>query len=59
MAAVGLRLSSNFNLCYLEKSCRILWPTPANALFDTHTGVYELPHHQLRRRAGDTSATCR
>jgi hypothetical protein len=43
MASVGLRVSSSFNLCYLEKSCRILWPTPANALFDTHTGVYELP----------------
>jgi hypothetical protein len=43
MAAVGLRLSSNFNLCYLEKSCRILWPTPANALFDTRAGVHELP----------------
>jgi hypothetical protein len=43
MAAAGLRVSSSFNLCYLEKSCRILWPTPANALFDTRTGVHELP----------------
>ena len=43
MAAAGLRLSCNFNLCYLDKSCRILWPAPANALFDTATGVYELP----------------
>ncbi|HXU83673.1 MAG TPA: hypothetical protein VN914_19905 [Polyangia bacterium] len=43
MAAAGLRVSSSFNLCYLDKSCRILWPTPQNALFDTHTGVYELP----------------
>jgi hypothetical protein len=43
MAAAGLRVSSNFNLCYLEKSCRILWPTPANALFDTRAGVHELP----------------
>jgi hypothetical protein len=43
MATAGLRVSSSFNLCYLEKSCRILWPTPANALFDTHTGVFELP----------------
>jgi hypothetical protein len=43
MAAVGLRLSCNFNLDYLDKTCRILWATPANALFDTHLGVHELP----------------
>src|SRR5262249_8965357 len=43
MAAVGLRLSSNYNLCYLQRTCRILWPTPANALFDTGAGVHELP----------------
>jgi hypothetical protein len=43
MAAAGLRVSSNYNLCYLEKSCRILWPSPANALFDTRAGVHELP----------------
>jgi hypothetical protein len=43
LAAAGLRISSSFNLCYLDKSCRILWPTPANALFDTRVGVHELP----------------
>ena len=43
MAAVGLKLSCNFNLDYLDKTCRILWATPANALFDTHLGVHELP----------------
>jgi hypothetical protein len=43
MAAVGLRLSCNFNLDYLDKTCRILWPAPANALFDTGMGVHELP----------------
>jgi hypothetical protein len=39
MAAVGLRVSSDFNLCYLEKSCRILWPNPANGLFDTRIAL--------------------
>jgi hypothetical protein len=43
MAETGLLVSSSFNLCYLEKGCRILWPSPANALFDTSLGVYELP----------------
>lgn len=43
MASTGLVVSSNFNLCYLDKSCRILWPSPANALFDTGAGVHELP----------------
>jgi hypothetical protein len=43
MAAVGLKVSCNFNLCYLDQNCRLLWPTPANALFDTGCGVFELP----------------
>jgi hypothetical protein len=42
MAAVGLRVSSSFNLCYLAKNCRILWPVPANAPFDAGP-VWELP----------------
>jgi hypothetical protein len=52
MAAVGLRVSSNFNLCYLDKSCRILWPRPANGLFDTQLGVYELPITNFADRRG-------
>jgi hypothetical protein len=52
MAAAGLRVSSNFNLCYLEKSCRILWPTPANGLFDTKSGVHELPVTNFADRRG-------
>jgi hypothetical protein len=43
LATVGLRISSSLNLCYLDRHCRILWPTPANALFDTRAGVHELP----------------
>jgi hypothetical protein len=44
MSATGLRVSSNLNLCYLAKNCRIRWPRPANALFATDApGVWELP----------------
>jgi hypothetical protein len=44
MRRVGLRLSSNLNLCYQRKNCRIRWPRPANALFQTDVdGVWELP----------------
>ncbi len=43
MAKAGLTLSSNFNLCYLTKNCKIRWPHAENALFDTGVGVWELP----------------
>lgn len=43
LAANRLRVDSSFNLCYLQKGCRIQWPTRANALFETGTGVWELP----------------
>ena len=43
MAAAGLTLSSNFDLCYLSKTCKILWPRRETALFDTGLGVWELP----------------
>ncbi len=43
MKQVGLCLSSNLNLCYLDRGCRIVWPTSANALFQAAEGVWELP----------------
>jgi hypothetical protein len=43
MKQVGLCLSSNLNLCYLDRGCRIVWPTSANALFRAAEGVWELP----------------
>jgi hypothetical protein len=43
MKQVGLCLSSNLNLCYLDRGCRIIWPTSANALFRAAEGVWELP----------------
>jgi hypothetical protein len=43
MKEVGLCLSSNLNLCYLDRGCRIIWPTSANALFRAADGVWELP----------------
>jgi hypothetical protein len=52
MATVGLAVSCNFNLCYLDQSCRLLWPTPANGLFDTGLGVYELPVTNFADRPG-------
>ncbi len=43
LAASGLHVSSNFNLCYRDKNCAIRWPSRENALFDTGVGVWELP----------------
>lgn len=43
MAACGLPVSSNYNLCYLPKSCRLSWPTSTHVAFDTKSGVIELP----------------
>jgi hypothetical protein len=52
MASVGLRVSSNFNLNYLSKNCRILWPEPANAPFDAGP-VWELPITNFAIRGRD------
>jgi len=43
MARCGLRISSNYNLCYQTKNSRLIWPNPEIELFDTGTGVWELP----------------
>jgi hypothetical protein len=53
MRSVGLRLSSNYNLCYQHKNCRIRWPSPVNALFETDVeGVWELPISNFSEGAG-------
>ncbi len=43
MARVGLRVSSNFNVNYLNRNCKISWPRRETGLFDTGCGVWELP----------------
>jgi hypothetical protein len=43
LRAAGLVLSSSLNLAYLDKNCRIRWPTPATELFPAVEGVWELP----------------
>jgi hypothetical protein len=43
MHQVGLTVSSNYNPCYLRKSCRVDWPRPEPSRFDTGCGVWELP----------------
>jgi hypothetical protein len=40
---VGLRVSSNLNVSYLKRNCRISWPRTETGLFDTGAGVWELP----------------
>lgn len=53
MAAVGLKVSSNFNPCYVEKGiCKIDWRGAAGGLFDTGTGVWELPISTFRQGFG-------
>jgi hypothetical protein len=52
MAEVGLTLSSNYNLNYLGRSCRIGWPRTEIALFDTNEGVLELPISNFRDASG-------
>jgi hypothetical protein len=43
MRRAGLLVSSNLNACYLSRGCRIVWPRVEQSLFDTGTGVWELP----------------
>jgi len=53
LAAAGLCLSSNLNLSYLSKNCRLRWPSTANALFETDVpGVWELPISNFRDGPG-------
>jgi hypothetical protein len=53
MARAGLVLSSNFNLCYLRRNCRMSWPVPGNALFPVGEGVWELPISNFREARGN------
>jgi len=43
MAAVGLRVSSNYNPCYFEKNCRLRFADSRPGLFRAEHGVFELP----------------
>jgi len=53
MRAVGLRVSSNLNMSYKDKTCYIRWPRQANALFATDVpGVWELPISNFHDRPG-------
>jgi hypothetical protein len=55
MARAGFNLSSSYDLSYLapnRRTCRIDWPQQEAALFDTGTGVFELPITSLRERHG-------
>ena len=52
MARAGLVVSSNLNLCYLSRNCRISWPVPGNALFPVGDGVWELPVSNFREPSG-------
>lgn len=54
MHRVGLRVSSNFNACYLSRNCRISWPRIEQALFDTCEGVWELPISNFVEADGTT-----
>ena len=49
MATAGLRISSNFNPCYLKNGeCRISAPIHAGPLFRTTAGIWELPISNIR-----------
>jgi hypothetical protein len=53
MRAVGLRVSSNLNMSYRDKTCYIRWPQQANALFATDVpNVWELPISNFHDRPG-------
>lgn len=53
LKAAGLCLSSDLNLSYLNKNCRLRWPSTANALFETDVpGVWELPISNFRDGPG-------
>jgi hypothetical protein len=48
MAAVGIAVSSSFNLMYMGITCQAHWPRPEIELFDTGAGVLELPVSAFR-----------
>jgi hypothetical protein len=52
LSAVGLRLSSSYNACYLGGSCRLEWPREEQSLFDTGRGVWELPVTNFNEAGG-------
>ncbi len=53
MADAGLRISSNFNPCYLKNGeCRISAPVDAGPLFRTPAGIWELPISNIRSGGG-------
>lgn len=53
MADVGLKISSNFNPCYLENSeCQLSNPENASSLYQTTSGVWELPISNIRNGQG-------
>jgi hypothetical protein len=55
MARAGLRLSSSYNLAYLNGAsgvCRIMWPNEEAALFQADSGIHELPITAFRTPGG-------
>lgn len=52
MATVGLAVSSNHNLSYLKRSCRIEGFDQTNDVFDTGCGVVEVPVTNMLEPSG-------
>ncbi len=53
MAEVGLRVSSSFNPCYVDKGvCQIKWEKASGGLFNTGHHVWELPITTFQNRSG-------
>ncbi|MBW2733142.1 MAG: hypothetical protein JRH20_12185 [Deltaproteobacteria bacterium] len=52
MAKAGLALSSNYNPCYADKGMKMHQAGPAEQLFDTQEGVWELPITTIREPSG-------
>lgn len=52
MRECALAVSSNYNLCWLNRDCRIRWEAQENSLFDTGCEVWELPITCFRECAG-------
>ncbi len=52
MADVRLKISSNYNPCYLERECRLSPPSRPGALYRTPSGVWELPISNIRNGKG-------
>lgn len=52
MADVGLVVSSNYNPCYFDKTCKMRFAGSAPGLFSAESGVYELPISNFVERGG-------